>query len=100
MTSSPIKWSRVPASYALQPPLNAQVRSELVEKTIRKVFSLPSQKLTKLRDGSPMRATEMQVTGPSASRDLNGGKWLAGTAWNCGQIKKIEGKRLSRVSYK
>nr|XP_034974757.1 uncharacterized protein LOC118086867 [Zootoca vivipara] len=37
---------------ALQPELDSELRSELVEKTITKVFSLPSLKLTRVQAGS------------------------------------------------
>ncbi|CAI5783398.1 Hypothetical predicted protein [Podarcis lilfordi] len=47
-------------SASVEPSTCLIVRSELVEKTIRKVFSLPSQKLTKLRDRNPRQPAEMQ----------------------------------------
>ncbi|XP_033020610.1 maestro heat-like repeat family member 5 [Lacerta agilis] len=45
---------------ALKPPMDSPLRSELVQKSIKKVFSLPSLKLTKLKAGSSMHTTQSQ----------------------------------------
>ncbi|XP_053149382.1 maestro heat-like repeat family member 5 [Hemicordylus capensis] len=44
----------------LKPPLDSHIRSDLVSKSIEKVFSLPSLKMMKLKAGSPMHPTQTQ----------------------------------------
>ncbi|KAJ6662999.1 hypothetical protein lerEdw1_010820 [Lerista edwardsae] len=44
----------------LKPPMDLAVRSELVSKSIKKVFSLPSLKMTKLKAGSPTHPAQTQ----------------------------------------
>ncbi|XP_078240225.1 maestro heat-like repeat family member 5 [Pogona vitticeps] len=44
----------------LKPPLDSEVRSELVSKSVKKVFSLPSLKVTKLKAGMPMHPIQTQ----------------------------------------
>ncbi|KAJ7335152.1 hypothetical protein JRQ81_013093 [Phrynocephalus forsythii] len=44
----------------LKPPLDSEVRSELVSKSVKKVFSLPALKVTKLKAGSPMHPIQTQ----------------------------------------
>ncbi|XP_077792007.1 maestro heat-like repeat family member 5 [Podarcis muralis] len=45
---------------AVRPPMDSMLRSELVKKSIKKVFSLPSLKLTKLKAGSPRQSSQSQ----------------------------------------
>ncbi|KAM6474116.1 maestro heat-like repeat family member 5 [Liasis olivaceus] len=44
----------------LKPPLDPDVRSELVNKSIQKVFSLPALKMTKVNAGSPAQPVQTQ----------------------------------------
>ncbi|XP_066473875.1 maestro heat-like repeat family member 5 [Tiliqua scincoides] len=44
----------------LKPPMDLEVRSDLVSKSVQKVFSLPSLKMTKLKAGSPTHPTQTQ----------------------------------------
>ncbi|XP_053160045.1 maestro heat-like repeat-containing protein family member 1 [Hemicordylus capensis] len=44
----------------LKPPLDSVIKSDLVCKSIEKVYSLPSLKLTKLKAGSPTYPTQTQ----------------------------------------
>ncbi|KAL8204170.1 UNVERIFIED_CONTAM: hypothetical protein K2H54_068562 [Gekko kuhli] len=52
----------------LKPPLDFDVKSDLVRKSIKKVFSLPALKMTKLKAGSPTHPTQTQVP-PSPGKD-------------------------------
>ncbi|XP_077787067.1 LOW QUALITY PROTEIN: maestro heat-like repeat-containing protein family member 1 [Podarcis muralis] len=45
---------------AVRPPMDSTLRSELVKKSIKKVFSLPSLKLTKLIAGSLTQSSQSQ----------------------------------------
>ncbi|XP_053121844.1 maestro heat-like repeat family member 5 [Hemicordylus capensis] len=45
---------------AWKPPLDSDIRSSLVCKSVEKVFSLPSLEVTKLRAGSPAHPTQTQ----------------------------------------
>ncbi|KAH0627788.1 hypothetical protein JD844_008130 [Phrynosoma platyrhinos] len=44
----------------LKPPLDPEVRSELVNKSVKKVFSLPALKMTKLKAGNPTHPVQSQ----------------------------------------
>ncbi|XP_067321685.1 maestro heat-like repeat family member 5 [Anolis sagrei] len=45
---------------SLKPPVDSEVRSDLVSKSIKKVFSLPALKMTKLKAGSPTHPIQSQ----------------------------------------
>ncbi|KAM6474093.1 maestro heat-like repeat-containing protein family member 7 [Liasis olivaceus] len=48
------------SSVKLKPPLDPNVRSELVNKSIQKVFSLPALKMTKVKANSPAQPVQTQ----------------------------------------
>ncbi|XP_062984876.1 maestro heat-like repeat family member 5 [Elgaria multicarinata webbii] len=45
---------------SLRPSLDSEVRSELVNRSVKKVFSLPALNMTKLKAGSPMHPVQTQ----------------------------------------